>query len=120
MFSIASPSAARSGLTLPVILPDRNILAGSGFDFLETAESETSSGGTGWCGLNCSAHAKHQPARAADAGIRPAWCLVAGLCPDPGSDVAHRSLHHYEGKTDHATGLGNVVRASIVAIYVTI
>ena len=46
-------------------------------------------------------------------------CVATGLCADSGGNVADRAVHCDEGQTNHATGVGNVVRAGIVAINVT-
>ena len=51
--------------------------------------------------------------------IEPTRRVGAGLRADSGGDVADRFVHRDEGQTNHATGLGNVVRAGIVAPNVT-
>ena len=52
--------------------------------------------------------------------IRPlsARKFVAGLHAGSLGHVAHRSFHRGEGKTNHATGVGDVVCPGIVALYV--
>ena len=52
--------------------------------------------------------------------FEPAWRVGAGLCADPRGHAADRAVHRGEGQTDHAVGLGNVVRAGLVAVDVTI